>query len=101
MIFHSYHPQVTEEFMGMIPLWLRDDLPAKATLNAGYAHGGGWQPFKGFTKDWKDRLCYPDDPALEPRCEIKLKSGERVVMYDHAWVAVIEPDGSFEVCRMD
>jgi hypothetical protein len=26
---------------------------------------------------------------------------ERVIVYEHSWVAIVQPDRSFEVCRMD
>lgn len=101
MKFTSHHPHATVQFMGYIPLWLNETNPAdaKTQLNAGYQFGG-WDPMKGFTLDDKDRLHYPGDPPLEPRCEIQFRN-ERIVAYDHAIFAVIQPDKSFEACRMD
>jgi hypothetical protein len=102
MQFISHHPQATIDTMGFITLWLSEHnpAPAKEQLHRGYAHGRGWRPFEGFTLGADDSLKYPNDPPMKPFCEVSLRD-ERVVMYPHAWVAIIQPDRSFEVCRMD
>lgn len=96
------HPRVTRDFAGYIPMWLDEanPAPAKEQLDANYGHGGGWQPFKGFTLSADNSLTYPGDPPMPPRVEMHLRD-ELILMYDHAWVAIIQPDRSFEVCRMD
>jgi|SRR5215471_1888501 len=93
-------PRATLEHWGYIPLWLSDDdpRPAKEQLNSGYV--SGWRPFKGFTMNAQEALVYPGDPPQRPIAEIKLRE-ERIILYPSAWVAIIQPDGSFEVCRMD
>ena len=103
MKFIAHHPKADPSIMGFIPAWLNDDspLPAKEQLHIGYRHGGGWQPFKGFTLADDDSLTYPGDPPQHPICEILLDNNERVVMYPSSWVAIIQPDRSYEVCRMD
>lgn len=98
------HPRCTMDHLGLIPDMLRDDDPTPLTqqLHEGYPHGGGWHPFKGFTLQVNDSLAYPGDPPLRPVAEFRVAGHEdRVLMYEHAWVAVIRPDRSFEVCRMD
>lgn len=97
------HPRATIEHAGYIPNWLNDEddpRPAKEQLNDGYAFAGGWQPFKGFKLAEDDSLTYPGDPPQHPIIEFKIRD-ERVLLYQHAWVAIIQPDRSFEVCRMD
>lgn len=86
---------------GFIPVWLSEANPksAREQLDDGYKFGG-WQPFEGFTLGEDDSLLYPDDPPQPPLIEWRLRD-ERVVLYPHSWVAVIQPDRSFEVCRMD
>jgi hypothetical protein len=98
----ALHPRVTMDHIGMIPAWLSENNPAKAAqqLHAAYGHGGGWQPFNGFTLTANNSLTYPGDPALKPIAEMRLRD-ELILMYEHAWVAIIQPDRSFEVCRMD
>lgn len=102
LYFLPRHPKATLEHMGLIPEMLHDYDPrsAKEQLHDGYAHGGGWRPFSRFTMDSNECLCYPGDPPQRPIAELRLRD-ERIVLYEHAWVAVIQPDGSYEVCRMD
>jgi len=87
--------------LGFIPTWINpnDPRPAAQQLDEGYGYGG-WNPFKGFTLDEHYQLNYPGDPPTKPIAYTKLRN-ELVVFYEHAWVAVIQPDRSFEVCRMD
>ena len=98
------HPRATIEMAGFIPAWLSDENPKspKQQLHDGYKFGG-WDPFKGFTKlDDKDRLHYPGDPPQAPIIEWRFDNHpQRVLLYKYSWVAVVEPDGTFEVCRMD
>jgi hypothetical protein len=95
-------PGVTEGHVGMIPCWLdeADPRPAAEQLDARYGHGGGWRPFKGFRLLDDDSLRYPGDPPLRPIAELRLRE-ELVLIYPHAWVAIIQSDRTFEVCRMD
>jgi hypothetical protein len=89
--------------LGFLPSWLDPDDPAKAAeqLGKNYQHGGGWRPFHGFKMDPDNgTLIYPQDPPLEPIAIMILRE-ERIAVYLHGWVAVIQPDLSFEVCRMD
>jgi hypothetical protein len=86
--------------LGYLPgfLDLDDPRPAKEQLNSNYI--AGWSPFKGFTMGLDGNLEYPNDPPTLALAECKLRE-EVVRLYQHAWVAIIQPDGSFEVCRMD
>jgi len=98
------HPRMTHEHLGLLPMMLndRDPRPLREQLHTGYLHGGGWHHFPGFTLTKLDHLTYPGDPPLVPLAEITTRlRQERVLFYDHAWVAVVNPDRSFEVCRMD
>jgi len=90
------------DHVGMIPLWLdeRDPRPAREQLDAAYQHGGGWRPFKGFKMLRDHSIKYPGDPALKPLALMKLRD-EVIAVYPHAWVMILQKDGSFEICRMD
>ena len=96
------HPRCTMDHVGMIPLWLSETNPESANkqLNAAYSHGGGWNSFYGFTLTKDNGLAYSGDPTLKPIAEMKLRD-ELILMYEHSWVAIIQPNRSFEVCRMD
>lgn len=96
------HPRCTLEHLGEIPFWLGEGpKTAKQQLNDGYRFGG-FNPFKGFKLLDDDSLKYPGDPPQKPIAEFIFSDRtEKVVMYQSAWVAVIQEDRSFEVCRMD
>lgn len=100
--FKLLHPEMTEEHLGFLPLFLAPSDPRRATeqLDSAYQHGGGWDPFKGFTLQSDNSLTYRGDPPLQPLAQAKLRD-ETIVFYSGSWVAVIQPDRSFEVSRMD
>lgn len=94
------------DLVGIIPLMLSVDNPNEAVdqLNDGYSHGGGWRDFEGFQFDYSDpskpRLLYPGDPPTEAVAYWELRD-EHIILFDHAWVAVVQPNGDFRVARMD
>jgi len=53
----------------------------------------------GFTMT-EDALHYPGDPPFVLLAETRLRD-EVIRVFNYAWVAVIQKDGSFEVCHMD
>jgi hypothetical protein len=84
-----------------------DERPAKAQLNTGYRHGGGWLSFDGFTLIRPDvddpltwRLTYPEDPEYRALAYTTLRE-ETIVLFPYAWVAIVQPDGSFDIARLD
>lgn len=92
------------DMVGIIPEMLdeNDPRPAREQFDTNYQHGGGWMPFHGHTlvPEDKFKLCYPGDPPLLPVALIRLRH-ERIVIYPHAWVVILQPDNTFEVARMD
>jgi hypothetical protein len=88
--------------LGFLPDMLSERNPARAReqLHHGYAHGGGWDPFKGHELLADNSLKYPGDPSLPPLAQTKLRD-ELIILYQHSWVAIIQPDRSYEICRMD
>jgi hypothetical protein len=95
------HPKATYDMLGYLPDFLREGDPrsAKEQLNTNYPFGG-FQPFKGFKMDTDGNLLYPGDPSVPAIAETYLRD-EVVRMYQYAWVAIIQKDGSFEVARID
>ena len=94
------------ERMGAIPHFLHPDdpRPAREQFAANYSFGG-WSPMRG----WKltnvetvggARACYPGDPPMRELSRGSLND-ETIIMFQSAWVAVVQPDGSFEISRMD
>jgi hypothetical protein len=77
-----------------------DPRPAREQLDSHYKHGGGWVPFEGFRLGSDNSLLYPGDPPIRPVARARLRD-EVILVYLHDWVAIKQPNGSFEVCRMD
>lgn len=91
------------DLLGFIPGFLDERNPASAReqLNHNYAHGGGWTPFPGFFfNPAAATISYPGDPPLKPVGRAKLRD-ETIIVYPHAWVLILQNDGTYEVCRMD
>ncbi len=93
--------------LGTIPLMLDDEDPRGAIeqINEGYAHGGGWNPVRGFRMSMGGSLLFPGDPLLVPLAFTILRN-EIVYFYQHCWVAVAQfgdDDNikSYEVARLD
>lgn len=99
--FIQHHPEATLEVFGGIPFMLseHDQRPVREQLDNGYRHGGGWSAMHGHTMQG-DTLFFPGDPPFEPLAELRVRD-ERIVIYDYSIVAIVQPDGSFEVARMD
>ena len=96
------HPGVTPEHLGYIPSFLdeNDPDPARAQFNKNYRHGGGWIPFKGFTMLPNGNLKYPNDPPVPLLAETRLRH-ETIRFYAHSWIAIVQPDGTYEIARLD
>lgn len=102
MQWEYLHPRA-EDYLGFIPLFLDEynPAPAKEQFNHNYAHGGGWSPINGFTFDPETlTITYPGDPPHEAVAKAKLRD-ETIIVYPFAWVLILQPDGSYEVSRMD
>lgn len=99
--FELKHPRMTHEALGFLPHFLSEANPEKAAkqIDANYQHGGGWNSFKGFTMTERG-LEYPGDPPIVLLAEAQLRD-ETIRLYQHAWVAIVQPDGSFDVARID
>lgn len=91
------------DVLGIIPLMLNvhDERSAREQLHSGYLHGGGWHHFEGFTfyPETKE-IRYPGDPPYQPIAIARLRD-EAIILYPHAWVMVLQKDGTFEISRMD
>jgi hypothetical protein len=99
--FTLKHPRATHDMLGYLPqCWdARNPQSAREQADANYSHGGGWEPFHGFRMTNRG-LEYPGDPPMVLIAEAKLRD-ETIRLYDCSWVAIVQPDGSFEACRMD
>ena len=85
---------------GLIPTFLdlNDERPAAEQFDEKYI--GGWRPQHGFKMNEYYELLYPGDPTMPPLALILFR-GENVFIYQYGYVASVQKDKSFEVCRMD
>ena len=92
-----------EDILGLLPEIFRadDDRPAVEQANDRYAHGGGWFPQTGWTIEPGTGIAHYDgDPPFQPLCVAKLHD-EMIIVYPHAYVAILQEDGSYQMARMD
>lgn len=98
------HPMMTLDHLGLLPAFILEADPrsAREQIHERYSHGGGWFPYKGFRLGEDNRLIseYPEEPDLMPLARTRLRH-ELVLFYNHSWVAVVQPDRSFETARID
>lgn len=99
--FIPRRPGATLREFGYLADWLSDCDPRPASEQLGSRYcTGGWEPFSGFKLSPNESLLYPGDPPTRPIAELRIRD-ERVVLYDSAWIAIIQKDGTFECMRMD
>ena len=102
LLFTLEHPRAHPEMLGMLPLiWDEaDPRSAREQANDRYAHGGGWEPMEGFTLRNTTLKYKLDAHPLLFIASAKLHD-EIILLYSGAWVAIVQPDGTYEVARMD
>lgn len=97
------------EAAGFIPMMLDTENPKSAAeqLHDGYAHGGGWRPFKGFTREQNGtrnqwRLRYVGDQPMYSITAVQMRD-EVIVVYEGSWVTVhnVNTPDEFVCARMD
>src|SRR5262245_39053538 len=93
--------QEIADIWGFIPSFLHadDQRSAREQINARYI--GGWNHFEGF-RLYKRRmaLIYSGDPTMYPISMLRFRK-ERLFIYPHAWVVIMQEDGTWEVARLD
>lgn len=96
------HRDAVADHHGVIPYFLNveDPRPAAEQFDANYGHGGGWRPMSKWLMKPDGVINYPGDPDLPVLFEGQLRD-ETIRIYDCGWVSITQPDGSFEVSRMD
>jgi hypothetical protein len=88
--------------LGFLPGLIDEDDPrgVKEQLADKYRYGGGWRPLPDLTLLPDRSLKYPSDPPLKPIAVSQLRD-EVILFYPYDWLCVVQPDGSFEVSRVD
>lgn len=101
VVWTFHHERADDYHIGYLGRRLHTMKRVAEQINLAYKFGG-WQPF-GQGK-WKlhddNRLEYPGDPTMEPIASAKV-GDELVCIYRGDWWAIIQPDRSFEVARLD
>ena len=102
MTWTMLHPSMRPHDLGELPYFLNEDdpRPAREQFHSNYKHGGGWRPFKGHTLTKNHMLAYPGDPSLPPLASVQFRD-ELIIVHPHSWVTIVQPDGTYETCRMD
>jgi hypothetical protein len=102
MTYIGLDPRFGIEDLGLLPMFIddADERPAREQYDSNYEFGG-WNPIEKFemflSNGW---IKYPGDPVLKPFAMTSLRD-ERIYFYRHALVAIVQPDGAFEVARLD
>jgi hypothetical protein len=93
--------QFRMEYLGFIPEIIRayDPKPVRAQIAERYAHG--YDPIPHWTlSSESNNIQYPGDEPLVPRAQLQVRD-ELVLVYDYAFVAIVQQNGDFAVQRMD
>jgi len=101
--FKGLSPHFNSEYhLGWIPTFLNenDPDPAWRQIDKNYGHGGGWNPQNGFRMTASRSLLYPGDPPMVALAVAQLRE-EKIYVYDYGYVAILQPDGLYEVARVD
>jgi hypothetical protein len=89
------------EMWGFILTFLDTDDPRGAKEQFDQHYIGGWHSFQGFTFDKTTmELRYKGDPPYKMMSALFFRD-EVIVLYPHSWVMVIQPDGDWEISRMN
>jgi hypothetical protein len=88
------------EILGIVPSFLNEDDPRPAHEQINDRYISGWHPMSGFKMDDRCTLFYSGDPPL-PAIAMTMLRDERITFYSGAWLAITQPDGTFEVGRVD
>ena len=97
------NPNFDPRGLGFLPDILLDEdkRPVKEQLEDRYSHGGGWRPIPGITMLPNKTLHFPQDPPYRPSAVARIND-EVVVFYEQAsLLAVIQPDKTYEIVRVD
>ena len=89
------------EWLGICPAFLDEDDPRPAREQFNERYIGGWNPsWNKATLDGELVMHYPGDPPMTPLAMLGFRE-EIVLLYDHQFFAIVQPDGSYEISRMD
>jgi hypothetical protein len=102
MLWVFTDPRLDLDILGFIPTFfdLDDPRSAREQIDVNYAHGGGWHPFSGFKLLANGDLHFPEDPPTKLLATSRFRD-EKIFFYEHGWLRVEQPDGTWEISRID
>lgn len=98
--FEHVSPMRIVDALGILPTWLTlgDERPVLEQFNSNYQFG--LHPISEGELSDDGIFSYPGDPPLYPLGK-QILNGEKIYYYQHALVAIQQPDNSFVYIRMD
>lgn len=103
VLVYYMRPGYRPEDIGFVPYFFEagDERHPAEQIAERYAHGGGWTPQEGFTIE-EDGLRYKDGAKDRLLFSFMVHGHPQTLhLYECAWLAIVEPDGSFAVSRVD
>ena len=101
-LYRFYFDGKPDKIAGFIPVQAseNDPRPLREQFDSNYP--GGWNPVKKgfFTVQPDGSLLYPGDPPIYPIAFATLRK-ELLLLYEYAWVRIMQHDGKYEIARMD
>jgi len=93
--------QLTQKNISYLKFFLHEDDQRSASeqINERYRYGS-WHNFKGFKHLGDGVIQFQDAPVDYPIAKAHLRA-EVIYAYRYDWIAVFQPDGSFEVSRVN
>lgn len=98
------HPRMSDYYLGEVGKRMTEQSPRSAREQIkGLYPFGGWQVFPDMEHVEHlggNVLKYPGDPPMLPIARAKLRD-EVICIYEAEFWAVFQPDGTFEMSRLD
>lgn len=109
MVDVEFIPPMFPEVWGYLPSFLsvESEESVASQFDEGYKFAGGWSPWKdfkllGIEPDVFDPIVLMDKYGEEYQfIDAMVFKGETIMLFTSQMVAIVQLDGSFEVCRMD
>lgn len=101
-----WSPYPLAQRLGYLPTYLSasDPRPAREQFNSGYRQHGGWDGNRAVGRmEYQaatETLHYPGDPVLTCLARVMLRE-EKILLFPHSWVVIVQPDQSYEAARLD
>ena len=111
--FAKTHGVHLTDAVGLIPAFFdpSDARDAREQIEDNYAHGGGWRPHptpehwtfdpQTLTVTYDDKDPYEEPEQYHALASAKLPNGQAIIVFQSAWLLVVDPDGKWQIARVD